>query len=161
MTLEQKSTRKTTSRFLQTVLVAFILTITLCAPLNAYTGHYATKIMPLTVYHHGSKVGATAGKYSNDYRLAKNQRAVVAGGYIRDYKPGDSTVYVVLSKTLRGKNAPSSTVASERYNDSRWISYPKIYMPFSYNASKVELAVCEDIRFAFDACSRHLRLWPR
>ena len=79
----------------------------------------------------------------------------------RGCKPGDDRIYVKLTATILARTSTTRDSSSERYNDGRWTAYPQFSSWHASSVSKVDLRVCEDVRFWFDPCSSAVRVYTR
>lgn len=124
----------------------------------AEAASYGSSTNPLKVSN-GS--GGSYGTYYGRVSLGNGTYGTTAQGYIKDYQPGDTTIYVKLTATISARSSTTRDSTSQRSNDSRWVSYPKFSSWHSDSVSKVDLRVCEDVRFWFDPCSSAVRAYTR
>lgn len=148
-------------RLLVLVLTVFLFINVSAFSLVAQGASYGSSTSPLKVYSGGAAVGGSYGTFQSRTVISGSTYGSTAKGYIRDYHPGDNTIYVSLTKTISARSSTTSSVTSQRYNDGRWTAYPQISTFHSSSVSKVDLYVCEDVRFWFDPCSSAKRVYTK
>lgn len=143
------------------VASAFLAVSLLLGGQTAVAATYAYSSSPLQVRNGSTLVGESYGTFASRVSLGNGSTGSTASGSIRDRQPGNERIYVRLTATISARSSTTRTHTSERYNDGTWTRYPTFSAWHASSVSKVDLNVCEDIRFWVDPCSSSKRVYTR